>query len=413
MESKYRNSIGGPFRTMLGASRNRLLWSSSINVIATNIFAIYYSLSLGPDRRSYLATVFAVSLILHTFMMYGPGLSFRRSQVNSEESVQSFTLLLLGSILSIPIFFMILFAYSIYKQPLPSSLYIAAALYYLGSICMFVTTELLFHHMRYQNLYFSDTISALALPVIFSILYFYSHLSLIVCVLLSFLISFMIVVSQNLRFNHKWALELGVAKHFLLNTSKALKSIQNRLFFRITIFNSLLERGDKVILAFLADSSLFAKFTFNIAPLLVIRFLPQLFTKLAIAKRSLNEQTRVFFTFFFSLYLAFSATLCLLIGWVMQSVQDGTWFIGFAPLIAFAIYESLRVTYSFRLAGDISGSRTRAHDQISKFGLILFPLIYFMSLIFFPNSITSFYLISSVCLLLVFVWKRSLEKTRI
>jgi len=329
--------------------------------------------------------------------MYGPGLSFRRSQVNSEESVQSFTLLLLGSILSIPLFFMILFAYSIYKQPLPSSLYIAAALYYLGSICMFVTTELLFHHKRYQNLYFSDTISALALPVIFSILYFYSHLSLIVCVLLSFLISFMIVVSQNLRFNHKWALELGIAKHFVSNTSKALKSIQNRLFFRITIFNSLLERGDKVILAFLADSSLFAKFTFNIAPLLVIRFLPQLFTKLAIAKRSLNEQM----------------TLCLLIGWIMQSVQDGTWFIGFAPLIAFAIYESLRVTYSLRLAGDISGSRTRAHDQISKFGLILFPLIYFISLIFFPNSITSFYSISSVCLLLVFVWKRSLEKTGI
>ena len=407
----YRESIGRSLQLILGASKNPLLRSSSINVVITSIFAIYYSINLGPEKRSYLAAIFAISLILHTLFMHGPGLSFRSSRINSSESVQSFNILLAGFAISIPLFAIVTLLYSIHKQSLPFSLYVVAITYYLGSVGVLLITEFLLHHKRYRDLYFADIISALSLPLFFLIFYSLIKFSLVVCVLLSFFACFIFVVCINLDFLCRWVVKTKTQKHFLSNITEVLREKRNLLFFRITIFNSLLERGDKVIIAFLADPSLFAKFTFNIAPLLILRFLPQLFSRISVAKREGSKLTSSVFVTIFLIYLVFSVVLSFLIALIVQRVLGGVWFIGFAPLIAFAFYESLRVTYSLILAENISGSQTRAHGEISKFGMVIFPLLFAISLLLFPNSLSSMYLITSVALVLVFVWKLNLDKS--
>jgi hypothetical protein len=389
--------------------KDPLLWSSTFNVITVNLFAVYYSLKLGPERRSYLATIFTISLILHTLFLQAPGLRLRSLPPNGNLAARSLKVLFLGSLFSIPAFLLVLAGYSFAKQPIPVPLFVVGLVYFLGSVLIFTTQEILYHHRKYKRLIINDLLSAFTL-IISSLLFSLFDFSLIVNVLLSYFSSFILITLINISL----LLKTAVTMKPLLWLGKKYDEIFNqrghRFFFQITIFSNLLERGDKVILAFLLNPTLFAKFTFNIAPLVLLRFLPQLFTKLTLSRRYDERLTQRNIIGLFFIYLGFGFGLSIIIGQVLRVLQGGLWFIGFAPLFIFVLYETLRIVYSYLVARDISGQLMEIHSRVSRIGVLIFPAQFILCLILVPNNLSSAYFISALLLALAIIWLFFQEK---
>jgi hypothetical protein len=188
---------------------------------------------------------------------------------------------------------------------------------------------------------------------------------------------------------------------------------RHRLFFQIAIFSNFLERGDKVILAFLLNPSLFAKFTFNIAPLMLLRFLPQLFARLTLSRRFDERLTQKDIIGLFFIYLGFGFGLSIIFGQILKVLQGGLWFIGFAPLFIFVLYETLRIVYSLLVARDISGQLIEIHSRVSRIGMLIFPAQFILCLILIPNNLSNAYFISALLVTFAIIWLLSQEKRRV
>jgi hypothetical protein len=294
----------------------------------------------------------------------------------------------------VPLFLFIVVGYSHTKQAVPIPLLIVGLIYFLGSLLMFVTQELLFHQKNYRRLMLNDYCSAIVLIISFQI-FTLVEFSVAVGVLLSFFSSFIFVGSINASILIRAVKDSEPSSWFSRISDKTLTKRKNRFFLQITLFGNFLERGDKMVLVFLVDPSTFAKFTFNIAPFVVLRFVPQLFMKLTLSRRFEDNLRRINFVGMILLYTGFGVVFSIIIGQTLKNLQGGMWFIGFAPLFAFLFYETLRIVYSLILTRDISLGSTEIHHRISRLGMFALPIQFILCLLAAPNNLTIAYFVSA------------------
>jgi len=389
-----------PLRDFL---RTSIFWTSTGNVLVVNGFAVFYSLNLGPERRAYLAAIFAITLITHTLLLQAPGLRLRNAVDVKDEVAESLRNLLFGVIFSVPLFLFVLVMYNYFQSEFPNSLFLASCFYFISTLTIFVTNEILLSLQNVSRVRTNEALAAFVLLVSFPLFFYLIKISLAVSVLLAFTTTYLVVTLATLK-----SLPNSMFTKEILSrqTSKSVLSRKNQKsknLFLITLFSNSMERLDKVIIAFIVNPSLFAQFTFNIAPLLVLRYVPLLLSKLTIARRFERAFSFHNYVMFFLASILIGTSLSFLVGIILLRIQGGVWFVGFVPVFSFVVYESLRVVYSIVLAQDIKNSRIDFHNKISAFGLFVLPAIFIVCLSFDKKGLTLAYSLSALFLISVLV----------
>lgn len=383
--------------------RSPLFWLTTSNVIVVNGFALFYSLSLGPDRRAFLATVFALTLILHTLFLGAPGLRLRNSIVGAPEVNSNFRVMIFSSTISILVFPLILAAYSFFKNEIPPSLYFIGVFYYMSSVVIFLTSDSLLHVQNYSRLVINEILALVVLPLSFLCAFYLLNFSLAVSVLFAFSLTYVIIGVSSFKIIFKNLQYPKTKNIFKTSWLKSLILLVQSIYFRLILFVSSLERVDKVILAFLLDPALFAKFTFNIAPYITLRYIPQLVTRLTIAKKPKTFWRHSSYLIVFTVSLSLGLLMSFFINGIIKTLQGGVWFIGLTPVLAFILFESVRVVYSLMQAADIAKLNPFRHDLVSKVGIFLYPSIFLICLILSDNLAIP-YIVSSIFLIAATVW---------
>lgn len=397
-----------PFHNFL---RNSLFWSTTGNVLVVNGFAVFYTLNLGPERRAYLATVFAITLITHTLLLQGPGLRLRNAIGARDEAAESLRHLLVGAIFSVPLFLLVIVIYNYFQNSFPSSLFLASCIYFFSTLTIFVANELLLYQQNIDKVRINELLGAFGLFVAFPMFYYIIKTSLAVSVLLAFASTYFIVTLATLKSLPQSMLSKDILSRQTKKDFSRFKKQKSKNMFLIVLFSNSLERLDKVIIAFIVDPSLFAKFTFNIAPLLVLRYVPSLLSKITVARRLERAFSLSDYAIIFLATLIIGTGSGFLVGFTLLRIQGGIWFIGFLPILAFVVYESLRVIYSLVLAQDITNSKPDLHNRISEIGLFVFPAIFILCLSIDKDGLPFAYLLSALFLISVLV-SSNLHKLR-
>lgn len=396
----FSKNAAVPFREFLSHS---LFWSTTGNVLVVNGFAVFYTLNLGPERRAYLAAVFAITLITHTLLLQGPGLRLRNAVGERGEAAESLRGLLVGVIFSIPLFLLVLVIYNYVQNSFPNSLFLASCIYFFSTITIFAANELLLYQQNVDKVRVNEFLGAFGLFVSFPLFYYMIKTSLAVSVLLAFASTYFMVALTTVNSLPKSLLRKDI---LFIRNKKGISRFKKptlKNMFVIVFFSNSLERLDKVIIAFIVDPSLFAKFTFNIAPLLLLRYVPSLLSKLTVARRLERAFSLTDYAIIFLASLVIGTGSGLLMGITLLRIQGGIWFIGFVPILAFVVYESLRVVYSLVLAQDITNSKLDLHNRISMIGLFVFPVIFLVCLSIDENGLPYAYSLSALFLISVLV----------
>lgn len=401
-------------RRAIFASKSPLLLSSAVHVFGVNAFALFYSLNLGPERRAYLSVAFAITVGTQSLIIYGAGLRLRNTSVTNPIAAENLARLLKLAGYSSFSFFVLLMSFHLFRIAFPIPLLVVSFVYFLSALTLFVIYEILFHLRRYRLIFFSELLIA---PLIISSFFIFANVlefSIAVSVLLSYSFAFSLI-GTSCFFSIAAQLPLSQLRN---EQSKELKNplrfeLTNK-YFQISLFNTTLERLDKLILAFIIDPVLFSKFTLSISPIIMFRFAVNGIAKIIIAKRSvLSSRIWPAITILFS-YSIFGTIVCLLVNQISLRFSEGVWNIGLSVLFVFLFYEGLRVIYLFILSSDVANSNYAPHLRLARVGVFGVPTVLVIASVLFDDNLMLAYLLLSLFLVVSIVFSKTgnLLKTR-
>lgn len=386
-------------------TKSPLIVSAAVHTFGVNLFALLYSLNLGPERRAYLSVVFTITVGIQSLLLYGAGLRLRNTELKGSPVTEQLVRLLKLAVSSLLLFLVIILVLHLSRINFPGPLLFVSIIYFTSALFLFLTYEILFHLRKYRLLFVSEILIAPLIILGFSIFHFLFSFSVAVSVLLGYSFGLSAVAVFCIR----EITSLQLIRDFTFTQFKRFpRPLRQELrsdYFRLSIFGTVLERLDKFLLVFLVDPVLFSKFTLSISPIIFFRFIVNVITKIIVAKKSrLNNRTLLSLAIV-SVYLGFGVILCLIIDYFSLNFLGGAWNIDVKVLFVFLVYEGLRVLYSLFLFSDLSRHNYTKYAPVTRWGALVVALILFFCTVvlddnlFLAYSLLSFFLFATTLLL--------------
>ena len=362
--------------------KNGFLLTRGISSLLALIFSLYYSKTLGIEKRSLITLMLVVTVIVMVALTSGVGLTFRKYTVSNPEllslSSYLYTNLILAFLVS-GFSIGILLLYSGSRVSIPTTLLYLAAIYaFLGAL------DFNFHQglIAYGMFKIASVLDLLTIVIQISVFFLFSisnQVSIAASLFTSLIISYVtsvvssaliLLVHTNASISPSWK-EISL----LIKTSTP--------FHVIGIANGFADRIDRIAIAWFLPLGVLGKFAVGTGLLSYLRFLPEAISRLIVSGQS-NFQlgvsrllgkswiARFFIGAFVSLVFAiFSQVL-------VWGVLGKQWLIPFIVVLGFSVQELMRGYFQLRVSALVAAGK---ESLVSRLSIFLIALSAILSLI--------------------------------
>jgi len=355
--------------------KNGFLLTRGVSSLLALVFSLYYSKSLGIDKRSLVTLMLVVIVIVMVALTSGVGLAFRKYTVSSPELISlsaflytNFILAFLVSGLSIGI----LLVYSASHVSIPATLLYLAAIYaFLGAL------DFNFHQglIAYGMFKIASILDLLTIFIQISVFFLFSlsnQISIAASLFSSLIISYItsvvssaliLLVHTNASITPSWK---GI--RLLIKTATP--------FHVVGIASGFADRIDRIAIAWFLPIGVLGKFAVGTSLLSYLRFLPEAFSRLIVSGQSRFQLSaskligkswlaRFFTGAFASLVLAaFSQVLI----WMVLGKQ---WLIPFIVVLGFSVQELIRGYFQIRISALVTAGKENIVTRLSVLLIVL------------------------------------------
>ena len=362
--------------------KNGFLLTRGISSLLALIFSLYYSKTLGIEKRSLITLMLVVTVIVMVALTSGVGLTFRKYTVSNPEllslSSYLYTNLILAFLVS-GFSIGILLLYSGSRVSIPTTLLYLATIYaFLGAL------DFNFHQglIAYGMFKIASVLDLLTIVIQISVFFLFSisnQVSIAASLFTSLIISYVtsvvssaliLLVHTNASISPSWK-EISL----LIKTSTP--------FHVIGIANGFADRIDRIAIAWFLPLGVLGKFAVGTNLLSYLRFLPEAISRLIVSGQS-NFQLGVsrllgkswiahfFIGAFVSLVFAiFSQVL-------VWGVLGKQWLIPFIVVLGFSVQELMRGYFQLRVSALVAAGK---ESLVSRLSIFLIALSAILSLI--------------------------------
>jgi len=382
--------------------KNGFVLVRGISSLLALIFSLYYSRTLGVEKRSLVTLILVVTVAVMVALTAGVGLAFRKYTVIEPDLISLSAFLYTNLILAFLVSGISTLALSLYSAThtsIPSTLLYLAAIYaFLGALDFNYHQGLLAYGMfKIGSILDLATISIQIL--IFFLLTLSNQVSIAASLFTSLIISYLTSVVSS-------TLVLLVHTNASITTSwKDIALLFNKSipFHIIGIAGGFADRIDRLMIAWFLPLGFLGKYAVGTSILTYIRFLPEAFSRLIISGQS-NFQLRrlkligkswllrLLAVVFVSLVLAGLSQLLVLVALGKQ------WLISFVVIVGFSAQELMRGYFQLRVSTLVNENKEKLVTKVSLLLIMLSALLSFIGvklagLIGIPIGITISYAI--------------------
>lgn len=375
-----------------------LLASSATSSIAL-FLSFVYSRELGANNRGVVGMIFLTSLIYSTVALGGLNLTFKsqREPISNEMHLKAFVLVsLVASFIGSVITLFIGIIYSNLKSDVPINLLMIGSVYSMFAIVLTQFFQILLAKGLTSLKWKLDLTMVLIQTIFYFMLRNIVDISIAVCVLLSFTLSYALLIIFTLKIMFK-RLEVSFKGSGRLFTRVKDLMIASKSNLGYAVSTGILDRVDRILVLIIFPPSVYGVYSYLTGIISFTRFVPDSISTLIVAKKTFIK-IKISTVYQMILALAISA----LFGVIAYFVTEKTFSEGDAYLlwvaILFCVAEILRATYVsgmshlFQRSGDNTPFKTSLL-LLFFFTTISMIMVKFIGLFGIPFALTLSYLV--------------------
>lgn len=353
-----------------------LIFARLIATIFSLLFSIYYSTSLGLERKSILVFIMSMCLLLNLILNSGVSFYFRDTYEKSNEAdIYSNFIASMGlSLIPTLVFLVIGFRfYEKYQVEMATNLELAGLIYGISANLNMAAIDILFALKKVRLLIFIEITTILNQITMYFMLKNFIKLSQIVAVLVAFSMSYyfnFLIISKSVKFS----MNILTLKNFK-NVFKFYKESRNHQ--SVGLITTFLDRADKVLIGLVLPGAELSRFSTSSNLLIMFRFIPDTAIKLRVSG---VVDYRKFFANRVITVLVFSGSL-LIIPFTFHNLINATygsdWNLPITILSLLIIQEIARFFFNFRIVSDF-----KQYKKLNEYRLFSILLISSLILIF-------------------------------
>ena len=362
--------------------KNGFLLTRGISSLLALVFSLYYSKTLGVEKRSLVTLMLVVIVIVIVILTSGVGLAFRKFTISNPKlislSAYLYTNLILAFLVS-GFSIGILLTYSASHESIPTTLLYLAAIYaFLGAL------DFNFHQglIAYGMFKIASILDLLTIVIQISVFLLFSlsnQISIAASLFTSLIISYItsvvssaliLLVHTNASITPSWK---DVC--LLIKTSTP--------FHVVGIASGFADRIDRIAIAWFLPLGFLGKFAVGTSLLTYLRFLPEALSRLIVSGQSsfqLSASKLIskswFARFFIGAFVSLVfATFSQVLIWVVLGKQ---WLIPFVVVFGFSVQELIRGYFQIRISSLIAAGK---ENIVAKLSVLLIMLSAILSII--------------------------------
>ena len=362
--------------------KNGFVLVRGISSLLALIFSLYYSRTLGVEKRSLVTLILVVTVAVMVALTAGVGLAFRKYTVIEPDLISLSAFLYTNIILAFlvsGISILVLSLYSATHTSIPSTLLYLAAIYaFLGALDFNYHQGLIAYGM-FKIGSILDLATILIQILIFFLLTLSNQVSIAASLFTSLIISYLTSVVSS-------TLVLLVHTNASITTSWkniALLFKKSTPFHIVGIAGGFADRIDRLMIAWFLPLGFLGKYAVGTSILTYLRFLPEAFSRLIISGQS-NFQLRrlkligkswllrLLAGVFVSIVLAGLSQLLVLVALGKQ------WLISFVVIVGFSVQELMRGYFQLRVSTLVNENKEKLVTKVSLLLITLSTLLSFI-----------------------------------
>jgi len=362
--------------------KNGFLLTRGISSFLALAFSLYYSKTLGIEKRSLVTLMLVVTVIVMVALTSGVGLAFRKFTISNPKlislSAYIYTNLILAFLVS-GFSIGILLAYSASHESIPTTLLYLAAIYaFLGALDFNFHQGLIAYGM-FKIASILDLLTIVIQISVFSLFSLSNQVSIAASLFTSLIISYITSVVSS-------ALILLV--HTNASITPSWKDIcllikTSTPFHVVGIASGFADRIDRIAIAWFLPLGFLGKFAVGTSLLTYLRFLPEALSRLIVSGQSsfqLSASKLIskswFARFFMGAFVSLTlATFSQVLIWVVLGKQ---WLIPFVVVFGFSVQELIRGYFQIRISALVAAGK---ENIVAKLSVLLIMLSASLSII--------------------------------
>jgi O-antigen/teichoic acid export membrane protein len=356
-------------RLMARKIKGGYLLTRGISAFFALVFSLYYSKSLGIEKRSLVTLILVVVVIAVVTLISGVGLTFRKYTASNPNlfslSAYIYTNLILSFFVSV-FSIGLLLAYSSFRVTIPTTLLYLAAIYaFLGALD-FAFHQGLVAYSMFKVASILDLLTIIIQISVFSLFTLANQVSIAASLFTSLIISYVTSVVSS-------ALSLVVHTNTsLLPAWKEIKLLMRASvpYQIVGIANGFADRIDRIVVAWILPLGVLGKFAVGTSILSYLRFIPEVLSRFIVGGHS-NFQSfasrLIGGSWFkrFSLALMLSLALAILSQSLIWLTLGKQWLIPFIVVFAFSGQELIRGYFQLRLSELVADGQEKIVNRLS------------------------------------------------
>ena len=364
--------------------RNGYVLTRGISSFLALIFSLYYSKTLGVEKRSLVTLILVVIVIVIVAFTSGVGLAFRKYTVSNPELLSLSSYLYTNLILAFLVSGFsvgILLIYSASLVSIPSTLLYLAAIYaFLGALD-FTYHQGLIAYGLFKIASILDLLTIIIQISVFSLFTISNQVSIAASLFTALIISYITSVVSS-------ALILIV--HTNTSITPSLKEImflfKNSAPFHIVgIASGFADRIDRIAIAWFLPLGVLGKYAVGTSFMSYLRFLPEAISRLIVSGQSdfqLKTYKLIGNSWFKRFVVGLLASFILAVGsqLLVRITLGKEWLIPFIVVLGFAIQEFIRGYFQLRISTLVAVGRENAVFRLSILLILLSTIFSFLGI---------------------------------
>lgn len=362
--------------------KNGFLLTRGISSLLALVFSLYYSKTLGVEKRSLVTLMLVVIVIVIVILTSGVGLAFRKFTISNPKlislSAYLYTNLILAFLVS-GFSIGILLTYSASHESIATTLLYLAAIYaFLGALDFNFHQGLIAYGM-FKIASILDLLTIVIQISVFSLFSLSNQVSIAASLFTSLIISYITSVVSS---------TLILLVHTNASIAPSWKDIcllikTSTPFHVVGVASGFADRIDRIAIAWFLPLGFLGKFTVGTSLLTYLRFLPEALSRLIVSGQSsfqLSASKLIskswFARFFMGVFASLVfATFSQVLIWVVLGKQ---WLIPFVVVFGFSVQELVRGYFQIRISALIA---TGEENIVAKLSVLLIMLSAILSII--------------------------------
>lgn len=333
------------------------------------IFSLYYSKTLGIEKRSLITFMLVVIVIVMVVLTSGVGLAFRKYTVSNPELISLsaflYSNLILAFLVSVVSVGILLF-YSAAQVSIPTTLLHLAAIYaFLGAL------DYNYHQglIAYGLFKIGSMLDLLTIVIqisVFTLFLISNQVSTAASLFTALIISYItsVVASALILIVHTNASILPSTRGIVLLFRKSAP------FHIVGIASGFADRIDRIVIAWFLPLGVLGTYAIGTSFMSNLRFLPEAFSRLIVSGQSnfqLVAYKLVGSSWFKRLIVGAVTPILLAVSsqFLIGVILGKEWLISFVILLAFAIQELTRGYFQLRISDLVAAGRPNAVFKLS------------------------------------------------